>query len=363
MTVWDRFVGHPRVLKVLQGAAGRPTGTYLLVGSPGAGKSTAARVLAAALICPDACGECHRCERVFRQLHPDVMVLQPEGYTHPVEVLRSAAAAAAQTPIEAPHRVFIIEEADRIPERSQNALLKALEEPNASVVWILLTDAVDAFLPTVLSRCQVIEFPPVGEHALLRQLKTGYSLSEAEAAELVDIAHADPDAIIRLIEQPEEAQLRTRARRLAMVEDLTLAEALKAAEGVMDLATQARSRVEKVQAQRLAELTEVSGKEGLATWKKRQAERDKRRLRRVESEVQTSFLYWMAVTCRELAALSSGGETLPAPAPDPQLRAAAIRRSPSFWVDTMQRCLDAQLAVRNNANAALVLETLLLRFV
>lgn len=360
MTVWDRFVGHPRVLKVLQGAAGRPTGTYLLVGSSGAGKSMAARVLAAALICPDACGECHSCERVFRQLHPDVMLLQPEGYTYRVEVLRSAAAAAAQTPIEAAHRVFIIEEADRIPERSQNALLKALEEPNASVVWVLLTDAVDAFLPTVLSRCQIIDFPPVGEHALLEQLQSGYSLSEDEASGLIETAHADPDAIIRLIEQPEEADLRTKARRLATIEDLTLSEALKAAEGVMKLAADARARVEKAQAQRLAELTEVSGKEGLATWKKRQAERDKRQLRRVESEVYIAFLYWMAVTCRQLAALSAGSSG-PAPEPDPQWQLAAARRGPGFWVDMMQRCLEAQMAIRNNANSALVIEALLLR--
>ncbi|MEX2588175.1 MAG: AAA family ATPase [Actinomycetota bacterium] len=362
MTVWERFVGHPRVLKILQGAADRPTGTYLLVGSPGAGKSIAARVLAAALVCPDACGRCHRCERVFKQLHPDVTVLHPEGYTHPVEVLRSAAAAAAQTPIEAAHRVFIIEEADRIPERSQNALLKALEEPNASVVWILLTDAVDAFLPTVLSRCQIIDFPPVGEHALLGQLQSSYSLSAAEAAGLIDIAHADPDAIIRLIEQPEETELRNRARRLAAIEDLTLSEALKAAEEVMKLAADTRSRVEKAQAQRSAELAEVSGKEGLGAWKKRQAERDKRQLRRVEAEAQAAFVYWMAVTCREIAALSAGGPGAGSES-DPQLCSAAARRDPKFWVDMMQRCLDAQTAIRNNANAALAIEALLLRFV
>src|SRR5688500_13183715 len=170
--VWDQFMGHPRAASVLKGAAGRPTGTYLFVGSPGVGKRNAARVFAAALVCPEACGECNTCRRVLAGLHPDVTILQPEGYTFPVEVLRATAQAASQTPIEAEHRVFIIQEADRIPERSQNALLKALEEPNRSVIWILLAHAVQPFLPTILSRCQIVDFPPIAEAAMLALLQT-----------------------------------------------------------------------------------------------------------------------------------------------------------------------------------------------
>lgn len=333
------------MLKVIRGAADRPTGTYLFVGSPGAGKSSAARVLAAALLCPQSCGECTTCRRVFKNLHPDVMILEPEGYTYPVELLRAAAAAATQTPIEAHHRVFIVEEADRIPERSQNALLKALEEPNASVVWILLSDAVDAFLPTVLSRCSIVDFPPVGEHTLIAQLQSRYSLPEAEAERYFASAHGDPDAIVRLIEQPEEADLRAQALKLVALEDLTVVHALQAAEAVMGLAGSARARVEREQAERMAELEEMSARQGLTAWKKRQAERDKRRLRRVENEAQLAFLYWLAAACRQMAVQDRG----------------EIRRGTKFWVELMQRCLDAQLAIRSNANPALAVEAVLLR--
>lgn len=356
--LWDRFLGNPRVLKVLQGVAHRPTGTYLMVGSSGAGKSNAARMLAAALVCPQACGECTTCERVFKNLHPDVSVIEPEGYTHPVEALREAAAAAAQTPIEADYRVFIIEEADRIPERSQNALLKALEEPGSRVVWILLTDALDKFLPTVLSRCQIIDFPPVGEHALLEQLQQRYGLGEAEVAELFDDSRGDPDALIRLIEQPDERALRDKAFMLAAVEGLTAPEALRAAEGVLELAAQTRKREEETQARRMAELLEVSGKQGRATWKKRLAERDKRQLRRVETEAQIAFLYWLAAAARELAAGGAGGR----PPPDPAL-ADAPRRPTAFWIELMQSCLDGQTAIRGNANSALIIEATLLKLV
>ena len=144
-------MGHPRVASVLRAQPATLPAPICLSDRPGSANATPPRIFAAALVCPDACGECNTCRRVLAGLHPDVTILQPEGYTFPVEVLRATAQAASQTPIEADHRVFIIQEADRIPERSQNALLKALEEPNPSVIWVLL--------PTRCSRSCRPSFP------------------------------------------------------------------------------------------------------------------------------------------------------------------------------------------------------------
>ncbi len=361
--VWDQFLGHPRVGSVLKGAAARPTGTYLFVGSPGVGKRNAARVFAAALICPDACGECNTCRRVLAGLHPDVTILQPEGYTFPVEVLRATAQAASQTPIEADHRVFIIQEADRIPERSQNALLKALEEPNRSVIWILLAHAVQPFLPTILSRCQIVDFPPIAEESMLGLLRDQFALDGSEAQRLVRISRGDLNAAAQLAGDSNAVRVRTKAIQLAANTRMSVSEALSGADAAKGFATAAREATESEQAAELVRLQEVSGKEGQAVWKKRLADRNKRALRRVETEVLIDFLSWMGAAFRDLAAASAGAdpESLIANDHADLLGEAAGARSTKFWVDMIEHCLEGQLALRNNANPALVIESVLLR--
>ncbi|HEX2053842.1 MAG TPA: AAA family ATPase [Actinomycetota bacterium] len=364
-TVWDQFLGHPRVAAVLKGAAAHPTGTYLFVGAPGVGKRNAARVFSAALVCPEACGECNTCRRVLGGLHPDVTILQPEGYTFPVEVLRATAQAAAQTPIEAEHRVFIIQESDRIPERSQNALLKALEEPNRTVVWILLASAVQPFLPTILSRCQVVDFPPIAEESMLALIRSQFGLADAEAERLVRISRGDLNAAARLAEDPDAPELRSAALRLAANTRMSVGEALAAADEVKGFATAARERMERQQAEELARLEEVSAREGQSAWRKRLMDRNKRTLRRVETEILIDFLSWLGSAFRDLAAASAGAgpEALIAYDFAGLLAEAAGDRPTKFWIDRVEDCLEAQLALRNNASPPLVIESVLLRLV
>lgn len=360
---WDKFIGHPRVAAVLRGAARHPTGTYLFVGSPGVGKRNAARVFAAALVCPEACGECNTCRRAMAGLHPDVTILQPEGYTFPVEVLRATAQAASQSPIEASHRVFIIQEADRIPERSQNALLKALEEPNRSVVWILLAHGVQPFLPTILSRCQIVDFPPIAEEGMLALLRTRYGLGIDEARRLVRISRGDLNAAVRLAADPGTPVVREKALHVATSREPSVLDILNAADLVKGYAAAAREQLEKEQAEELSRLEEISGKQGQGAWKKKLADRNKRTLRRVETEVLIDFLSWLGAAFRDLAAASAGADPASLIAYDhaDRLTEAAPERPTRFWVDMIEHCLNAQLALGNNANAPLVIESLLLR--
>ena len=364
MSVWDSFVGHPRARRMLEAAARRPTGTYLFVGSAGVGKRSASRVMAAALICRDGCGTCSACSRVMRDLHPDVTVLQPEGYSHPVDALREAAAAASQTPIEAEHRIFVVEEADRIPERSQNALLKALEEPNRSVVWILLAETVEPFLPTILSRCFVVEFPPVAEDALTELLQARFGLGREEAVSHVRAARGDLDAAVRLAGEKHTQELRRRAIAVTTTARFSGASLLREADAIKLLAALHREQAERAQAKELAEIEEVSGPQPAGV-RKRLAERNKRVLRRLENEVYVDYLTWLGGAFRDLAAASSGGSLEALVANDfvDELAAAGRSRPPGFWVDMVEACLEGQLAIRENANPALVTESVLLRLV
>ncbi|HVL51647.1 MAG TPA: AAA family ATPase [Actinomycetota bacterium] len=364
-SVWEQFFGHPRVASILKGAAARPSGTYLFVGSPGVGKRNAARVFAAAVLCPQACGACNTCRRILAGLHPDVTVLQPEGYTFPVEVLRATAQAASQTPIEADHRVFIIQEADRIPERSQNALLKALEEPNQSVIWVLLAHAVQPFLPTILSRCQIVEFPPIAQESMLELLRRRFDMAGEDAERLVRICRGDMNAAVQLASDPIASEVRRTAIELVANPRLTVIDALAGADAAKGFATAARQAAELEQAAELDRLQQVSGKEGQAAWKKRLADRNKRTLRRIETEALIDFLSWMGVAFRDLAAASAGAEPDSLLAFDhAQLLAGAAGARPTkFWVDMIEHCLQAQLALRNNANPSLAVESVLVRLV
>lgn len=365
MSLWDRFTGHPRAAQILRSVQRRPTGTYLFVGPAGAGKGSASLVFAASVLCSDACGECTTCSRVLRGLHPDVSILYPEGYTYPVETLRAGARAASQTPIEASHRVFIVQEADRIPERSQNALLKALEEPGSRVIWLLLARSLQPFLPTLLSRCQLVEFPPISEEAAVSLLRSRFGLEEQEAMQHLRRARGDIHAAVRLMEQPEAAQMRRRALELAAKAGMPVLDALNAAEEIRELVALSRTRAERQQAEELASLQEINGRDGSAAWSKRLGDRTKRNLRRAETEALMDFLAWMGAGFRDLAAASAGAESEALNATDhaESFAAAAPLRPTKFWVDMVEHCLQAQLALKNNASPAMLTESVLLRLV
>lgn len=364
MSVWEGLLGHPRALAVVKNAAARPTGSYLLVGAPGGGKRNAARVLAAALICPEGCGECNACSRVLRDLHPDVTVLQPEGYTFAVEALRAAAAAAAQTPLEAAHRVFLVEEADRIPERTQNALLKALEEPNASVVWILLASSTEAFLPTIVSRCQMIDFPPVAEEALAKLLRSRYSMSEQASHLHIRASRGDLDAAVRLAEDTPADALRRRALQVCVRPEPSGAALLREADAIKALATSFRDAADKKLTAEIADFEKVAGPQ-TGAWRKRMLDRNKRVLRRLETEVFIDYLSWLGGAFRDLAAASSGAPQDALIAHDfvEGLQGASRSHGTGFWIDMVERCLNGQLAIKENANPTLVTESILLRLV
>ena len=165
---------HPHAAAVLGAALdGRPAHAYLLHGPAGTGKRAAARDFAASLLARGAGDPGSARARVEHGAHPDLTWVAPSGAHEMLrrDVQETVVAAAAHTPFESRHRVFVLERADTMNDEAANALLKTLEEPPPYVVLLLLTDNPSQVLPTISSRCQPVRFDPLPAAQLAERLQ------------------------------------------------------------------------------------------------------------------------------------------------------------------------------------------------
>ena len=159
-------VGHRRPIGLLARSVKRASlpPSLIFAGPSGVGKRLAARAVAQALNClslvevdddrVDACGECIACTRIGRGVHADVLMVEPgDSGSIKIEQVRDVVDRAGYRPFEGRRRVVIIDEADALVVPAQHALLKTLEEPPPSSVFILVTSSPDMLLATVRSRC------------------------------------------------------------------------------------------------------------------------------------------------------------------------------------------------------------------
>jgi DNA polymerase-3 subunit delta' len=155
-------VGQPGVVAQLRASATSPVHAYLLLGNPGAGGRAASIAFSAALLCPTGgCGSCRDCRLALAGEHPDVVTFVPQGAFLSVkddvpEIIR----LAVRSPVEGRRKVLVLTEMHRV-QAAGPALLKTIEEPPASTVFVLLADHVPAELVTIASRCVRIDVPPM----------------------------------------------------------------------------------------------------------------------------------------------------------------------------------------------------------
>lgn len=163
MSVWDSLVGQKPVIDMLsriaQGDPSQITQSWLICGPPGSGRSNMARAFAAALESPDH-GMSAEPTRVTQQVlagtHPDVTVLTTNKVTIGIDQVREIIATSEQMPATAPWRIIIIEDVDRMLDRTTNVLLKEIEEPAEHCIWLLCAPSAQDVLPTIRSRTRIV---------------------------------------------------------------------------------------------------------------------------------------------------------------------------------------------------------------
>ncbi|MFE3634569.1 DNA polymerase III subunit delta' [Streptomyces cellostaticus] len=278
MTVWDDLVGQDKVSAVLDGAArdadafvtaaaadrpppeaSRMTHAWLFTGPPGAGRNQAARAFAAALQCvsPDralggtpGCGFCDGCHTALLGTHADVSTVAAVGAEILVRDMRDTVRKSYTAPANGRWQIILVEDAERLNEKSANAVLKAVEEPAPRTVWLLCAPSVEDVLPTIRSRCRHLNLrtPPVEAVADMLVRRDGIEPGAAMAAARATQGHVDRAR--RLATDPAARERRAAVLRLPLRLD-EVGACLRAAQELVDAAAE--------DAKQLAE--EMDGKE------------------------------------------------------------------------------------------------------
>lgn len=193
--------GQPRAVDALRAAAHRPVHAYLLVGPAGTGKLAAARSFAAFLLCPHGGdGTCDTCRRVLAGTHPDVTVVEREGAFITVDAAREVGRLAARSPVEGDRKVLVLQDFHLVREAGP-ALLKTIEEPPPSAVFVVLAEYVPPELVTIASRCVQVDFAPLSPATVIAELVAG-GIGPELAAELAAAAGGRLDRARLLAEDP-----------------------------------------------------------------------------------------------------------------------------------------------------------------
>jgi DNA polymerase-3 subunit delta' len=342
-------------------AFGAMTHAWLITGPPGSGRSVAALCFAAALQCTSGgtpgCGQCRACTTTMAGTHADVRRVIPEGLSIGVDEMRAIVQTAARRPSTSRWQIVLIEDADRLTEGAANALLKVVEEPPPSTVFLLCAPSVDPedIAVTLRSRCRHVALVTPSATAIAQVLAgiDGIAADQADWAASISGGHVGRAR--RLATDPEARQHRQQALGLAR-DAATPSRAYAAAEELVAAAddeardlTAGRAEAETEQL-RTALGAGGTGKGAAAALRgatgaiKELERRQKSRRTRASRDALDRALIDLATYCRDALLVASGVSTVAPNHPDMADRVAALAAHAT--PEKLLRCIEAVLACR-----------------
>jgi len=349
VSVWDEVVGQERQIGPLRAAVDDPswmTHAWLVTGPPGSGRSYAGRAFAAALQCErGGCGECRECTTALSGAHADVTLVATEKVTIAIDEVRDLISLAATSPSGGRWRVIVVEDADRMTERTSNVLLKSIEEPPARTVWVLCAPSPQDVAVTIRSRCRIVNLRTPDPDDVARLLIERDGTDPALALECALAAQSHIGVARRLARDPE-----ARARReqvLALATDIRgVGDAVFAAADLVEVAdADAKAATEERDAEEKAQLMATLGVDdggrmppALRAQVRQLEEDQKRRATRHKRDVLDRAITDLMSLYRDVAVVQTGSSVrLVNLAHEGHIRDIAGRTD---LADTM-RCLDA----------------------
>jgi len=221
--MWQ-VIGQDRILALLDYSlkTNAIAHAYLLLGPRHVGKGTLAINLAQALNCDGLelpCGQCRSCQRIMAGKHADVTPIGLDSRTEiSIDDIRGLQRLANLPPYEGKYKVFIIDDAEYLSTEAANSLLKILEEPPQSVVWLLLAAEEEHLLPTIISRCQRLELKPVPSEQVQEVLVNSYNVDADKAKLLTQLCHGRLGWALSAL--ANDAILEERSQRIARLASL-----------------------------------------------------------------------------------------------------------------------------------------------
>lgn len=185
-------------------ASGKLSHAYLIEGGEGCGKTYFARFAAAAVLCTGdkpPCGRCPSCVKALAGSHPDLFYFSPDKKASMgVETVRDIKKSLFFMPNDGDRKVYIIDDAQKMTVQAQNALLKFIEEPPASVLFFIVADKKESLLPTVVSRTRIISLAPSDNADIRRFLMSESKKSGGEQIdEAINMAEGSPGKALKLL--------------------------------------------------------------------------------------------------------------------------------------------------------------------
>ena len=294
------------------------THAWLVTGPPGSGRSNAARAFAAALQCTGpvpGCGQCKPCRDVMAGSHPDVVRLATDKLLITMDEVKELIGQAQRRPWTGSWRVILVEDADRMAERTTNVLLKSIEEPPPQTVWLLCTPSADDVLPTIRSRCRLVtlRIPPPAAVAELLVRRDGADPELAARAARASQSHI---GLARHLAKDPGAWERRRRLLLAPVSLRSVGDAVLAAADLVEAAeAEAKETTAERDAAERTALLRALGLEGDARIppalraQVRQLEEDqKRRARRARTDVLDRAMIDLLSFYRDVLVSQMGGD-------------------------------------------------------
>lgn len=239
MAGFKDIIGHGQIIEHLQNAItmDKVSHAYIINGPDKSGKMMLAEAFAMTLQCEagekDPCMECHSCRQAVGRNQPDIIYVGHEKpNTISVDDIRSQVNNdIGIKPYSSRHKVYIIDEAEKMNVQAQNALLKTIEEPPAYAVILLLTTNADAFLPTILSRCVTLNIKAVPDEVIQRYLMSKYQIPDYQAQVCVAFAQGNVGKAIQLASSDSFHELKASVlqliKRLKDIDLYEMTEAVK----------------------------------------------------------------------------------------------------------------------------------------
>lgn len=189
MKTWLEVEHHQEMAsKILTNSIrkGRISHAYLIQGARNTGKQAIAELFAKTMLCLnrvnlDPCHTCKNCKRIDSRNHPDILWVEPEGQSIKNEQINRLKYEVNYSGLESSQKIYIIKDADTLTLQAANRILKFLEEPTTKTIAILLTENSQSVMPTIHSRCQIIDLKPLNPTKFYEQLiETGLTKERAQ---------------------------------------------------------------------------------------------------------------------------------------------------------------------------------------